>query len=105
MYLNDLRGDQLALIDIANAFGVTIGIVLSLHVDSGIQYIHVYPQKNGMGQPCIFLGHEFEPHYTRLVPLYKTAPTPRSYQRTVEEQGSAGYDQLNLDIRDASEDD
>ena len=42
-YLNGLRGtewgDQRALIGIANAFGVAIGIVSSLHVDGGIQYI------------------------------------------------------------------
>ena len=42
-YVNGLRGaewgDQLAVIGIANAFGVAIGIVSSLHVDSGTQYI------------------------------------------------------------------
>ena len=106
-YLNGLRGaewgDQLALIGIANAFGVAIGIVSSIHVDSGIQYI--YPQNNIVGQPCIFLGHEFETHYIRLVPLYETVPMLQSDQQTVEDQGGAGYAKLNSDIRDASEDD
>ena len=37
-------GDQISLIGIANVFGVAIGIVSSLHVDSGIQYI--YPQNS-----------------------------------------------------------
>ena len=96
-------GDQLALIGIVNVFGVAIGIVSSIHVDSGIQYI--YPQNNIVGQPCIFLGHEFETHYIRLVPLYETAPMPQSDQQTVEDQGGAGYDKLNSDIRDASVDD
>ena len=60
-----------------------------------------------MGQPCIFLGHEslFGTHYIRLVPLYDTLPMPQSDQRTVEDQGGAGYDKRNSDIRDASEDD
>ena len=106
-YLNGLRGaewgDQISLIGIANAFGVAIGIVSSLHVDRGIQYI--YPQNSIVGQPCIFMGHEFESHYIRLVPLYETAPMPQSDQQTVEEHGSAGDDQLNSDIRDASDDD
>ena len=106
-YLNGLRGaewgDQLALIGIANGFGVAIGIVSSIHVDSSIQYI--YPQNNIVGQPCIFLGHEFETHYIRLVPLYETVPMLQSDQQTVEDQGGAGYAKLNSDIRDASEDD
>ena len=106
-YLNGLRGAewgaQLALIGIANALGVAIGIVSSLHVDSGIQYIS--PQNNIVGQPCIFLGHEFETHYIRLVPLYETVPMLQSDQQTVEDQGGAGYAKLNSDIRDASEDD
>ena len=79
-YLNGLRGaewgDQISLIGIANAFGVAIGIVSSLHVDSGIQYI-IYAQNSTVGQPCIFLGQEFETHYIRLVPLYETAPMPQ----------------------------
>ena len=97
-YLNGLRGaewgDQISLIGIANAFGVAIGIVSSLHVDRGIQYI--YPQNSIVGQPCIFLGHEFESHYIRLVPLYETAPMPQSDQQTVEEHGSAGDDPTEL---------
>ena len=80
--------DQLALIDIANAIvNNAISIVSSLHVDSGIQ--NIYPQNNIVGQPCIFLGHEFETHI-RLVPLYETAPIPQSDQQTVEDQGGAG---------------
>ena len=51
----------------------------------------------------IFLGHEFETHYIRLVPLYESALMPQSDKQTVEDQGSAGYDQRNSDIRNASE--
>ena len=51
------------------------------------------------------MGHEFETHYIILVPLYETARMPQSDQQTVEDQGSAGDDQLNSDIRDASYDD
>ena len=106
-YLNGLQGgewgDQLALIGRANAFGVATSIVPSLYVDIGIQYI--YPQNSIVGQPCIFLGHEFETHYIRLVPLYETTLMPRSNPQSAEDQGGPGYDQQNLDIRDASEDD
>ena len=58
-----------------------------------------------MWRPCIFMGHEFETHYIILVPLYETARMPQSDQQTMEDQGSAGDDQLNSDIRDASDDD
>ena len=34
-------GDQLALIGIANAFGVAVSIMSSLHVDTGIQYTYL----------------------------------------------------------------
>ena len=64
-----------------------------------------WEQNNIVGQPCIFLGHEFETHYIRLVPLYETVPMLQSHQQTVEDQGGAGYAKLNSDIRDASEDD
>ena len=90
-YLNGLRGAewgaQLALIGIANAFGVAVGIVSSLHVDSGTRYI--YPHSIIMGQPCSFIGYEFETHYIRLVPLYETAHLPQSDQQTVEDQDGA----------------
>ena len=75
----------------------------------------VITHNNGLGQPCIFLGHEFETNYSRLVPIYNTAPMPQSDkvsdaidstdQQTVEEQGGACNDQRNSDIRDALEDD
>ena len=51
------------------------------------------------------MGHEFETHYIIFVPLYETARMPQSDQQTVEDEGSAGDDQLNSDIRDASDDD
>ena len=89
-YLNDLRGgewgDQLALIGIANTMHllfVAISIVPRLHVDTGIEYI--YPQNNIVGQQWIFLGHEFETHYIRLVALYETEPMPQSDQWTVQD--------------------
>ena len=44
-------------------------------------------------------------HYIRLVPLYETAPMPQSDPQSAEDEGGAGDDQLNSDIRDASEDD
>ena len=66
-YLNGIEGhewgDHLALVGIANAFQVTIGIVSSQ--TSEIQYI--YPE--GTSLQCIHLGHEFEFHYIRLVRL------------------------------------
>ena len=43
------------------------------------------------------MGHEFETHYIILVPLYETARMPQSDQQTVDDQGSAGDDQLNSD--------
>ena len=43
--------------------------------------------------------------YIILFPLYETARMPQSDQQTVEDQGSAADDQLNSDIRDASDDD
>ena len=67
-YLNGLRGgkwgDQLALIGIANAFGVAVSIVPSRHADTDMQYTH--PHNNGTVQPCISLGNEVETHYFRL---------------------------------------
>ena len=56
-------GNHLALVRIANAFQVTIGIVSSQ--TSEIQYI--YPE--GTSLQCIPLGNEFEFHYIRLVRL------------------------------------
>ena len=62
-------GDHLALIGIANAFNVAIGIVSS--ENANIHYINPILSNSTPRavSGTVYLGHEFETHYIRLVPL------------------------------------